>query len=102
MRRRWRDDRDGETVVALGADGLDCGGGHRGLGGDRLDAAAGALDGGVVAAGVQDSPTPHHVVHDDHTAGAGEAYRGGEVVGVVLLIRVDEHQIHSLVTDRVA
>src|SRR6185312_12272661 len=96
MRREWRDDRDGETVVAFGADGLDCGGGDGGIGGDRLDEAAGALNGGVVAAGVEDRPTSHHVIDDDHTAGAGQAYRGGEVIGVVLLVRIDKHQVEGL------
>ena len=47
----------------------------------------------VVAAGIQDAASPHHVVHHNHAAGPGELYRPFQVGRVVDLVRIEEEQV---------
>jgi alkyldihydroxyacetonephosphate synthase len=63
------DERDGEAVVALRADGLDGGGAHAGLGRQAVEEAPDALDVGVRAAGIGHRAVADHVVGDDQGAG---------------------------------
>ena len=67
------------------------------LGGEHLEEAAGADDAGVAAGGVGDRAVADHVVADDDRAGAGEAQRPGEIVGVAALVGVDEDEVEGAV-----
>ena len=64
------DDRYREAVVALCADGLDCGRGGAGIGGEGFVKAADALDLLVLCFCVDHFSLAHDVVDDDHGAGA--------------------------------
>jgi tetrameric-type glycyl-tRNA synthetase beta subunit len=71
--RRLPDDRDGETVVALDADRLDDRRAHQGVGGHHLGEPPRALHVGVCVVLVGHGSAPHHVVHNDHATGSGQA-----------------------------
>jgi hypothetical protein len=90
---RGTDEGQQEAVVALGPDGLHRGGRDPGLARHDLEQAPGASHRRVVAAGVDHRAAPHDVVDHDHTARPGEADGPAEVVGVALLVGVDEREV---------
>jgi hypothetical protein len=66
------DQREGEAVVALDADGLHGGRLKAGFGGDHLGEPADALDEGVRHGRVDDVTVTDDVVRDDQAAGSGQ------------------------------
>ena len=82
-----------EAVVSLDPDGLDRGGRNSRLVAHGLVQPSGSRDHGVVVRRVDDRALAHGVVHDDQRARTTQVECVPEVVGVVLLVGVDEAQI---------
>ncbi len=57
---------DGETIVALGADGLDRRGTNARLGGKHLIEVADSQNIGIMACGIDHPAVAHHIINNDH------------------------------------
>src|SRR4029077_13991348 len=89
----WKNQRDGEAVVALDANGLHRRRGDARLGRDQLVQASHALDGCIARARIDHGAVAHDVVDDEQAAGPRELERPAKVFRIVLLARVDERKI---------
>ena len=64
-------EHDGETIVALGSDGLDRRGADSGLRGEHFIKPSDPLDIGIEASRIDDSAVADNVIDDDETAPPG-------------------------------
>src|SRR5487761_387586 len=85
--------RQGETVVALAPHSLHLGGAHPLFGCHHLVEPARSLNSRIRIRGVNDRTGTHDVVDNDQAPWARQPQSPLEVVGVVGLVRVDEHHV---------
>src|SRR5437762_10119872 len=90
------DEREGEAVVALCADGLESGGGEAAFGGELFEEETCSLHVWIGAGRVDYGAIADDVVHNDERAAARELQRPTKIFGVIRLIRVDENQVEGL------
>src|SRR5689334_8905248 len=79
------DDRQGEAVPPLAADRLDCRGAEAPLIGERVEEAPGSRHRRVAVLRIGHPALAHHIVGDDHGAGARQLDGPLKIVPVALL-----------------
>src|SRR5690606_29993287 len=88
-------DRNNQPVIAFAPDRLHGSGTDTRFAGDKLDEPPHAAHIRVGAVLLHDTAAAHDIVHHDQAAGPGEPEPPGEIVGIVLLVGIDEDEVEG-------